>query len=153
MDTLKRFQNLFEYDYWANREALASIASPAAEKPLKIFSHVIGAQRVWLSRAGRQGASPPQPWPSLSVEEARNAVEGLHREWSAFLNTLDPEKLADNLVYRNSKGVEFRTRLEDVLHHIVIHSAYHRGQVAAAIRENGGKPAPTDYVVYVRQTQ
>ena len=35
--------------------------------------------------------------------------------------------------------------------HVVTHSAYHRGQVAAAVREAGGKPAATDLVVWVRQ--
>jgi len=36
--------------------------------------------------------------------------------------------------------------------HVVTHSAYHRGQVAAAVREAGGKPEATDYVVWVRQS-
>lgn len=51
----------------------------------------------------------------------------------------------------SGEGVEFSTPMADVLMHLVMHSAYHRGQVALAVRAAGGKPALTDYVVWVRQ--
>ena len=78
-------------------------------------------------------------------------MDELHKSWAALLDKLTPEKLAAGLTYRNTKGVEFKTPIQDVLMHLVLHSAYHRGQVAAAVREAGGKPAATDYVVYLRQ--
>lgn len=81
----------------------------------------------------------------------RATVEELHIRWSALLDKLAPEKLAGHLAYRNTKGQEFKTPVQDVLMHLVMHSAYHRGQVAAAVRDSGGKPAATDYIVYVRQ--
>ena len=35
--------------------------------------------------------------------------------------------------------------------HVVIHSAYHRGQIASDVRASGGVPAYTDYIHAVRQ--
>ena len=67
-----------------------------------------------------------------------------------MLDSLSPEKLAGDLSYQTLKGIEYRTPIQDVLMHLVLHSAYHRGQVTAAVREAGGKPALTDYVVYLR---
>jgi len=32
-----------------------------------------------------------------------------------------------------------------------MHSTYHRGQIASAVREAGGAPAYTDYIHAVRQ--
>lgn len=151
MDPLNYFQRLFQYDYWGNRETLASLASMDAERPLKIFGHVIGAQRVWFSRLQPESAGLPEPWPALSLEESKSAVEELHQRWLAFLAKLSLEQMSKDLVYRNTKGIEFRTPIEDVLQHLVLHSAYHRGQVAAAVREAGGKPAATDYTAYLRQ--
>ena len=87
----------------------------------------------------------------MSLEEARAAVEELRDRWKALLEKLSPEKLAADLVYRNTKGAEFKTPIRDLLTHLVMHSAYHRGQVAAAVRDSGGKPAATDYTVYIRQ--
>lgn len=147
------FRRLFAYDYWGNGEALASLSTVngSAEQPRKYFEHVIGAQRVWLSRFETPDSPSVEGWPKLSPEECRTAIEELHKSWTGLLDKLGPEKLDQDLVYRNTKGVEFRTPILDVLMHLVMHSAYHRGQVASAVRQAGGKPAATDYVVYVRQ--
>ncbi len=68
-----------------------------------------------------------------------------------LLDGMTPEKVTTDLVYRNTKGQQFKTPVQDILMQLVMHGAYHRGQVAAAVRDSGGKPAATDYVVYIRQ--
>jgi uncharacterized damage-inducible protein DinB len=152
MEQLNFLRKLFEYDYWANRESLTSLGSGGSgpDDGLKFLGHVIGAQRIWFSRISKDGSSPPAAWPSLTIDECHAAVEDLHKRWANFLSTLLPDQLTEEVSYRNLKGAEFKTRLEDVLQHILFHSAYHRGQVAAAVRRSGGVPSPTDYVVYVR---
>ena len=146
------YRKLFDYDLWGNRESLKSLEGLSdAERPRRLFRHVIGAQRIWLSRFETPDQPSVDAWPQLTLEECGAAVEALHQRWLALLDTLTPERLVQDLVYRNLKGVEFRTPIADVLIHLVMHSAYHRGQVAAAVREAGGKPAATDYVVYVRR--
>ena len=132
---------------------LASLSSVdgTAERPLQLFAHVVGAQKIWLARVNQEDWTSTPPWPSSSREECQAAVEELRAQRTAFLKRLTPARLSDHVVYRNTKGVEFRTPLQDILTHLVIHSAYHRGQVATAVREASGKPAATDYVVFVRQ--
>ena len=144
---------LFEYDCWANRESLASLSTVTGdtEKAMSFFSHIIEAQRIWLGRFDDPNPPSAQAWPVLSAEEARQAIEEIHGEWTALLNGLTEQKLDGELVYRNMKGVELRTPLRDVPMHLVMHSVYHRGQMAAAVREAGGKPAATDYVVFARR--
>lgn len=146
-------RKLFEYDYWANREALASLSAVPgdASRPNKYLHHIIAAQKIWLARFESPESASTEAWPSLSPNEAQAAVEVLHKRWMKLLDQLTPEKLVQDLVYRNTKGAEFKTPIQDVLMHLLIHSGYHRGQVAAAVRELGGKPAATDYIVYVRQ--
>ena len=146
-------RNLFEYDYWANRETLASLAAldGDASRARKFFYHIIGAHRVWLSRFETPESALTEPWPALTLEDAAAALDDLRARWNKQLDGLTTEKLSGDLVYRNTKGQEFRTPIRDVLMHLVMHSVYHRGQVAAAVRDSGGKPASTDYAVYVRQ--
>jgi len=154
-DDMNFFRGLFKYDYWANRGALESLQTVhgAVERPLKLFGHIIGAERVWISRFETPDSPITEPWPALTMEQASTALEELQGRWSGLLASLTPEKLAGDLTYRNIKGVEFKTPIRDVLMHLVMHSVYHRGQVAAAVREAGGQPAATDYVVYVRQSK
>jgi uncharacterized damage-inducible protein DinB len=146
------YRKLFDYDYWANSQALESLKTVPSgkEQPRKTFNHVIGAQRIWLARFANPAPPSAQPWPDLTLEEGAAAIEDLRRRWKDLLDNLTPEKLAGDLAYFSLKSVEYRTPIQDVLMHLVLHSAYHRGQVAAAVREAGGKAAPTDYVVYLR---
>ena len=153
MDSLQSFRNLFAYDHWANHAALASLSGidGAAEKPLKMFAHVLGASRVWQSRFDDPNPPNVQPWPALALDQADLAVDEIYQRWLTLLDRFTEEKLSDNLVYRTTQGAQFETPVRDVFTHLLMHSAYHRGQVAAAVREAGGKPAATDYVFFLRQ--
>jgi uncharacterized damage-inducible protein DinB len=155
MEPLDSLRQLFEYDYWANQLALRSIANltTSTERALKVAGHIVGAQRVWLGRLETPGASHTAPWPLMSLEEANAAVTEVHERWNSFFGNLAPERLDEDLVHRNSKGAEFRVPVRDVLMQLVVHGAYHRGQIAAAVREAGGTPSSTDYIIYVRQKQ
>ena len=53
--------------------------------------------------------------------------------------------------YRNSKGEAWSNRVEDILTHVLMHSAYHRGQIALEMRAAGTEPAYTDFIHAVRQ--
>ena len=66
------------------------------------------------------------------------------------LEDLDDETLHDGVAYRNSKGEFWTSTVADILSHVVLHASYHRGQIAAAIREAGGTPAYTDFIHAVR---
>lgn len=153
MEQLDSLRQFFEYDYWANQETLRSVASLEAtrDRALKIAGHIVGAQRVWLGRLESPGADPPAPWPLMNLEEARAAVDEMHQRWNGFLGNLAPERLDEDLVHRNTKGAEFRVPVRDVLMQLVMHGAYHRGQIAAAVRDAGGTPSTTDYIAWVRR--
>ena len=153
MESIVRFRELFEYDHWANQAALASLSSIAGpvQKPLKVFSHVLGAHRVWRARFDDTNPPKAQPWPVLTQEECRSGIDEIYQRWIELLDQLSDEKLSENLVYHTTQGVRFETPIRDVFTHLLMHSAYHRGQVAAAVREAGGKPALTDYTIYLRQ--
>lgn len=153
MDSLDSFRQYFEYDYWASQESLRTVAGLGTppERALKIAGHIVEAQRIWLGRLESQGGDPPAPWPLMSLEEADAAFDEMHERWKSLLDNLAPGRLDEDLVHRNSKGVESRVPVRDVLMQLVTHGAYHRGQIAAIVREAGGTPAPTDYVVWVRK--
>ncbi|HXW16288.1 MAG TPA: DinB family protein [Terriglobia bacterium] len=153
MESIESFRRLFEYDRWGNHAALASLGSIAGpvEKPLKVFSHVLGAQHVWRARFDDPRPPNAQPWPVLTQEECRSGIDEIYQGWVELLDKFSNDKLSNNLVYYTTQGAKFETPIRDVLTHLLMHSAYHRGQVAAAVREAGGKPAVTDYAVYLRQ--
>jgi uncharacterized damage-inducible protein DinB len=146
-------RGLFDYDYWANQETLMGLATLTAgqEKPLKYFSHVIAAQRIWRKRFDDPAPAAGDAWPVLTLDDCRPAIDGLRTQWAELLGRMTEEKFGEDLVYKNLKGTDLRTPNRDVLMHVITHSVHHRGQAAAAIRDAGGKPSATDYMVYVRK--
>jgi len=51
----------------------------------------------------------------------------------------------------NSKGETWSSQVNDVLLHVITHSAYHRGQIASDMRAAGLTPAYTDFIHAIRQ--
>jgi uncharacterized damage-inducible protein DinB len=152
MDLLASLRRQLDYDAWANREVLAALAGAAAppEKAVRWFAHILAAERLWLERL-RAGTASVVVWPAPDLDRSGPELDELERLWRDYLGTLTSEGLGAVIPYVNSKGEPWTSRVEDVLQHVVMHSAYHRGQIAAALREAGIPPAATDFIHAVRQ--
>jgi uncharacterized damage-inducible protein DinB len=143
-------QRLLRYDVWANEETLQSLPRQGAPaRSLRWMGHIIAAELLWLSRM--EGRPSPLPvWPELSVEECEERQRDLSRRLTVGLaGWANP--LSREVSYTNSKGEAWTSTVEDILTHLVIHSAYHRGQIASDVRAAGLEPAYTDYIHAVRQ--
>ena len=86
----------------------------------------------------------------LSLDEAASLAARNADELDAYLSSLAPSDLGREIEYRNSSGLEFRSKIEDILLHMALHGSYHRGQVTLLIRTGGGEPASTDYIAFIR---
>jgi uncharacterized damage-inducible protein DinB len=141
------FSRLLEYDRWANREALASLHAARTPPPrsLKVMAHIVAAEVLWHARLTRE-RSPLAVWPELTVAQCETWLEDLDARWRKFLAAAVPGRLGERIEYTNSRGEAFTSSVEDVLTHVVIHSAYHRGQIAADVRAAGYEPAYTDFI-------
>lgn len=152
MERLQRLRRLMRYDEWANRETLGSLRKGAAppEQALRWLAHVLAAERLWLDRLKGSGAQV-KVWPALSLEACEREVPELEKLWGDYLEDLDPAELDVEVAYVNSKGEPWSSTVGDVLNHVLLHSAYHRGQIAAAVRAAGGEPVLTDFIHAARQ--
>lgn len=153
---------LYEYNRWANSKTLEVASQLSAEEFIKdlasshasvrdTLTHILAAEWIWLCRW--QGASPkamlePTDFPTFSLLKAR--WEELERDQAEFVSNLTDETLGRVVVYTNTKGEAFQCPLGLLMQHVVNHSSYHRGQAATLLRQLGHRPAPTDFIVFVR---
>jgi len=146
------FETLFEYDAWANREVLAAMrkAGVPPRRSVELLSHIVAAGKVWLCRI-RQVDQKVVVWPSWSLDEVQEELSQVAREWGEFVRTADQDVLSKSFSYVNSKGEAFTSQIGDTLTHVIMHGAYHRGQIASDMRANGIQPASTDFIIAVRQ--
>jgi uncharacterized damage-inducible protein DinB len=140
----------FFYDGWANREVLNAIRAAGDEdrRSLQLMAHILAAGRVWLERLKKVPQSVPV-WPQSNLAGCETEAKKLESEWLEYMNTV--ADLSQTVTYKNTKGEEWSSSIGDVLTHVLMHSAYHRGQIASHMREQGHTPAYTDFIHAVRQ--
>jgi len=145
-------RKLFAYNHWANREVVAGLRAvpDPPSRSVRLMAHVLGAELLWLNRLLPK-QKPPEVWPEMTLPEATQFAEQMPPAWDKYLKELRPEGLSRAVTYRNSKGEQWTNTVEDILMHVVFHSAYHRGQIATDMRANRLVPAYTDFIHGVRQ--
>jgi uncharacterized damage-inducible protein DinB len=158
---LSTLRNFFAFGRWANRTILESVAVLTPEEYARPIGgsfgsvqgtlvHLCGADWVWLERF--HGRSPR----AMPAGDDLLALEALARKWreveagqDAFIATLTQERLAEPLSYIAFSGDSFTRQIGDALLHLANHGTYHRGQVAALLRQLGRKAASTDYLRFI----
>jgi uncharacterized damage-inducible protein DinB len=149
---LRQLKRLFDHAEWANAQVIAALEQQeVADDIVELFAHVLGCEETWLSRLeGRKSAQAV--WPKLAKNELAAVAAANAKNYRKYLESLTPDDLARDAAYTNSAGQAFTTPIGDILTHVAMHGSYHRGQVALRIRRDGGVPAPTDFISYVRGT-
>lgn len=150
MELIEHYRQLARYDAWANQEAIRSLRDCSAPpaKSMEWIAHVLAAEYVWLARL-RSEASPLPVWPELTLEQCEAHAKELLAAWTGYLDSTP--RLDAAITYKNSKGESWNSTVADILTHVFMHSAYHRGQIAADLRRSGHTPAYTDFIHGVRQ--
>lgn len=148
-----QFIDLFAYDHWANTRWLDRLRAldDVAPRTREIMAHLPATKRVWITRLRGDDTSDVPIWPDLDWDACARLLDATHDEYRAFLDGCSADDLQSDAVYRNSKGVEYRTPVREVLMHVITHGHYHRGQIAQAVRQQGAEPINTDYITYSRQ--
>jgi uncharacterized damage-inducible protein DinB len=144
---------LYRYNHWANECYLALFRTAPAvpERVQLLMSHVLVAQKLWLSRI--QGA------PDLSLHiwqaEPLAKLEALAAEndqaWLAYLHAANQAELDRLMTYQNFQKVTYTNRVADIIVHTANHATYHRAQMAVLFRQAGTPPINTDFITYARE--
>ena len=153
-------QSLYEYNRWANRQALDAVSSLTGEQFARDLSssyrsvkdtltHILSAEWIWLQRW--KGTSPkamrdPKDFPSLDA--LRSWWTAVERDQTEFVKRVTDASLGRVISYVNTQGETWRYPLWQMMQHVVNPSSYHRGQVATLLRQLNAAPAPTDFLVF-----
>ncbi|USK70035.1 DinB family protein [Peribacillus asahii] len=150
---------LFDYHVWANDRLIQHLKGlPEAVFLNKVnsvfptvagtFGHMIAVDELWYLRMKGNSLQQIVSKSFSTIEDTVKASTVLHNEIKDFLiNTEDVEAMAG---YQNTKGDQFNNKIAEVVQHIVNHGTYHRGNIAAMIRQMGYEGVSTDYIFYLR---
>lgn len=160
MGLLLQTRQLLLFTLWADRlvrdaarevrpEDLTREAGVSFGSLLGTLVHMLGVQRLWLSRFTGQ-AAPTLPTPADLPDFLSLALawEETHAELEAFLAALSEEQLAAEINWVSMEGEPHALPLWQPVVHMVNHATYHRGQVASLLRQLGYQPPKTDMVYF-----
>ena len=118
----------------------------------------VGARYPDACRVGRMGVAStleghiaPDCLPGAdfpTADSLRTRWLEIEVEQRAFLEVVTAERLLSIVRYVNRQGQTWEYPLWREMYHVVNHSTYHRGQVAAMLRQLGARPVSTDFLVF-----
>jgi uncharacterized damage-inducible protein DinB len=145
---------LLRHLLWADERtahALMSLPAPPAEST-RLYAHILGAEATWLARIAGVPAEVT-PWPALDVAGCVDLASRNRTAIITLIESLTAAEVSRSINYTNTQGIAFSNSVGDMLHHVVMHGMYHRGQVALGVREAGGTPLATDFILYAREVE
>jgi uncharacterized damage-inducible protein DinB len=125
------------------------IAHPdSPEEVKKWLSHSLNALHIWLCRIANRSYAYEvwQIHPSDKLHEINSA---LHSE---IFELLESGNLHSRHVYRNTEGNAYSNTLDEILMHLIIHSAHHRAQMSSSWRQVDIDPPVSDFIFWARSS-
>jgi uncharacterized damage-inducible protein DinB len=142
MNTLNK---LVDHCVWANGQWIGFVAEafPGDEFPVVRMSHILLGERAWFQRIAGQEPDP-KIWRVIAIPELRE----LHTQHEGTFRQLLAGNLERVIAYKRFTGEEYQSPVSDILLHLTLHGAHHRGQIATYVSNQGKAPINTDFVQY-----
>ena len=153
MYTVEHLRQLFSYNDWANRRLVVAIKTAASERSRRILAHLLITEREYYERLYGKDSTGFDFWPDLPIEELGEMARENAEMYDKLLRRFEEEGLDLKVKYRNSNGIPYENTFRELLAHVLLHSATHRGNIIVRLREDGADPPGTDYVIYLRETK
>jgi uncharacterized damage-inducible protein DinB len=172
---LDNYRFLADYNCWMNQRLYAAcegLTDPQRKADRGAFfksihhtlTHMVLADKMWLARFARQGATFVALAPELlatpegtdytsdlypdwqDLKRNRDALDAAIKEWLA---QMPAEFLTSTMRYANTKGVLRAHPAWQALTHFFNHQTHHRGQVTTLLTQAGVDVGVTDLIARV----
>ena len=143
---------LFEYDRWANARMFEAVDALTGEQFATVretLAHIVGVEWIWFQRCNGVNPTSTPAWMENPTRDILHAeLRTIERDWASYVSALRDDDLQRVIEYVRLAGEPGSRKLVHLLQHVINHSTYHRGQVATRMREAGGTPIATDFLIF-----
>jgi len=147
---------MYEQLDWANKRILQTlqvrVGSNENQQICQLFSHILLAEKGWMTRLQGLDSTPIPLWSDLGLEACEKLIQENEKSYADFLNRIAQSDLDQTISYTNSKGQKFTNTIQDILIHVALHGQYHRGQINLRLRSVGSQPVNVDFITFVRES-
>lgn len=153
METLGHIRHLFNYNDWANRRLIVAVKESTNSRTLEILGHLLTTELEYYERLFGKDSTGFNFWPTLSIESCGDLARQTAEKYEKLLRRFDEDGLNISASYKTSEGSVCENSYREILSHVLLHSATHRGNVITRLRDEGIAPPQIDYIIYLRETK
>jgi len=147
--------DLFRHQGWADAEHWRAFAAHAPARDdqtiRKRLHHIHFVQHAFLWTVGDRlqpfRMTTPEDFPTF--ESLRTYAREFHEQVPSLIAGITPERLNAKVAIVWFQDPPLTITIGEALTQATMHSHYHRGQNATRLRELGGEPPTTDYIVWL----
>lgn len=153
---------MISYQDWAEAaffDTLASLDTPrfAAEyrSALGLLDHINVVARIFAAHLAGEahGLTSDRSEPTPAIEPLRQLAARTNRWYANYVRTVSPESLTERLQFSFTDGDTGGMSRHEMLTHVVLHGAVHRGEIGRILAAIGA-PIPWDtFAVFLHQSE
>ena len=162
MSTTTLLHSLFKYKAWSNDQLFVELAKvdtvaqpEARHNAMRILNHIYVVDQIFAAHlsGAMQSFTATNTTETPALEGLRDGVAMLDAWYVDYSANLSPEQLAETVAFTFTDGDKGAMSREEILTHVSLHGAYHRGG-AGRIMTQAGIPPPRDlYTRFLHQSQ
>jgi uncharacterized damage-inducible protein DinB len=152
LNELYAHQEWADAEHWRAMEGHAAALADQAIRSRMHHIHLVQSAFLWVVGSRRTKLVFIKAEDYANMSDLKAFARKCHSGMAAILGALDEARLAETI-----EVPWFQPPLEISIRHALMqaamHSHYHRGQNATRLRELGGVPPATDFIVWLRDGQ
>jgi uncharacterized damage-inducible protein DinB len=155
MSIKSALHDLYRHQAWADAEHWRTIGAFSTSREddviRKRLHHIHLVQYAFQWSVGDRSAAPQMttPYQFASFDALNEYARAFHAQVEPYFETLTEERLSTPIQMQWFKDPPLSITVGEALMQCVMHSQHHRGQNASRLRELGGEPPTTDYIVWL----
>jgi uncharacterized damage-inducible protein DinB len=162
MSTTTLLHALFKYKAWSNDQLFVELAKvdpvarqEARHSALRLLNHIYVVDQIFAAHLSGavQSFAATNTTETPTLEGLRDGVAMLDAWYVDYAADLSAEQLAEKISFTFTDGDKGLMTREEMLTHVSLHGAYHRGG-AGRIMTQAGTPPPRDlYTRFLHQSE
>ncbi|QKY71251.1 MULTISPECIES: DinB family protein [Lentibacillus] len=161
-----RAKKMYDYHVWANQQVFHHLkqlpervyngnVESVFPSVLDVMVHIYVVDITWLETMKESSFQDTvekverlrSEASEASIDELKEFYDELSKEYYSYF--AEQQNLEQTIITEHPRHGRNEFILADLIHHVVNHGTYHRGNVTAMLRQQGQKGVPTDYVFFL----
>ena len=152
LDELYAHQEWADAEHWRALEAHAAALKDRAIRERLHHIHLVQSAFLWVTgpRTAQFAVTKAEDYPKIA--NLKTFAREVHVKMVAMVGRADDARLAE-MIEVPWWQPPLKLSVRQALMQAALHSHYHRGQNATRLRELGGVPPATDFILWIRDGQ